>query len=146
MRLTRSPNQSPPKQWFSVSSIFLLSAGLWFGWFGWDSEYQFDAATGEMAGPYEVWQGLGALVCGVVVVGLAYRMLRFAVALLVIPSSFTFAWISTASAMDVTGLWAVGAILVAFGATLGTLVMLGIAAAVEALGNNRRTYRSSGGG
>ncbi|MHA7274671.1 hypothetical protein ACX80Z_14720 [Arthrobacter sp. TMT4-20] len=123
-----------------------MSSGLWFGWFGWDSEYQFDSATGEMAGPYEVWQGVGALVCGVVVVGLAYRMLHFAVALLVIPASFTLAWISTASAMDLTGLWVVGAILVAFGTTFGTVVMLGAATAVEALCINRRTSRSCGGG
>ena len=146
MRLTRSPHRPPLEQWLSVVLISLLSAGLWFGWFGWDSAYQFDAATGEMAGPYEVWQGVGALVCGVVVVWLGYRMLHFAVALLVIPASFTFAWISTASAMDSNGLWVVGAILVAFGTTFGTVVMLGIAAAAEALRINRRTSRTSGGG
>lgn len=139
MRLTRSSDRPPLEQWSSVVLICLLSAGLWFGWFAWDAEYQYDAATGEMTGPYEIWQGVAAFLCGVVVVGLAYRLLRFVVALLIIPASFTLAWMSTASAMDSSGLWVVGAILVALGTTFGTAVMLGTAAAVEAIGNRQRT-------
>jgi uncharacterized membrane protein len=68
--------------------------------------------------------------CGIVVAGLAYRLLPFSVALLVLPVSFTLAWIGTAAVSDATGLWMVGAILVAFGTTLGAVVLLGIAAAV----------------
>ena len=135
--MTRSRDRPPLEQWSFVVLICLLSAGLWFGWFGWDAEYQYDAATGEMTGPYEIWQGVAAFLCGIVVVGLAYRLVHFVVALLVIPISFTLAWISTASTLDSSGLWVVGAILVALGTTLGTAVMLGIAAAVEALGNRQ---------
>ncbi|GAB3552458.1 hypothetical protein GCM10027404_23040 [Arthrobacter tumbae] len=109
-----------------------LSSGLWFGWFAWDTEYHYDPAAGEMAGPYELWQGIGAFLCSFVVVALAYRLLHFIVALMVVPASFTFAWISTAAATDDTGLWLVGALLVAFGTTAGAALMLGIAAAVEA--------------
>lgn len=82
---------------------------------------------------------MAAFLCGVLVVGLAYRFLHFVVALLVIPASFTLAWVGTASAMDSSGLWVVGAILVALGTTLGTAVMLGTAAAVEAMGKRQRT-------
>lgn len=139
MRLTRSRDRPPLEQWSFVVLISLLSAGLWFGWFGWDAEYQYDAATGEMTGPYEIWQGVAAFLCGVVVVGLAYRLLHFLVALLVIPASFTLAWVGTAFTMDSTGLWVVGAILVALGTTFGTAVMLGAAAAVEAIVNRQRT-------
>ncbi|WP_181419854.1 hypothetical protein [Arthrobacter psychrolactophilus] len=46
---------------------------------------------------------------------------------------------STAAVMDSSGLWVVGAILVALGTTFGTAVMLGAAAAVEAIGNRQRT-------
>jgi hypothetical protein len=84
---------------------------------------------------------VAAFLCGIVVVGLAYRLLHFVVALLVLPASFTLAWISTASAMDTSGLWAVGAVLVAFGTTFGTAVMLGLAAAVETIGTRQRTPR-----
>lgn len=144
MRLTRSRDRPHLEQWSSVVLISLLSAGLWFGWFGWDTEYQYDATTGAMTGPYETWQGVAAFLCGIVVAGLAYRLLRFVVAVLVIPASFTLAWISTASAMDSSGLWVVGAILVAFGTAIGTAVMLGIAAAVDAKGNRQRTSIAQG--
>lgn len=137
MRLTRNRHRPPAQQWAFVALIALLSAGLWFGWFAWDTEYQYDAAAGRMVGPYAIWQGVGAFLCGIVVAALAYQILHFVVALLVLPASFTFAWISTAAATDVTGLWLVGAILVAFGTTVGTAMMLGIAAAVEARGRGR---------
>ncbi|WP_159616547.1 hypothetical protein [Arthrobacter zhaoguopingii] len=130
MHLTRNHDQSPARQWASVALIALLSAGLWVGWFAWDTEYQYDESTGEMAGPYAIWQGVGAFLCGIVVAGLAYRLLPFGVALLILPVSFTLAWIGTAAVNDVTGLWMIGAVLVAFGTTLGALVLLGIAAAV----------------
>jgi hypothetical protein len=86
-----------------------------------------------MAGPYAIWQGVGAFLCAIVVAGLAYRLLPFGVALLVLPASFTLAWISTAAAADVTGLWMIGAVLVALGTTLASVVLLGIAAALESL-------------
>lgn len=132
MRLTRSRDRPPLEQWSFVVLISLLSAGLWFGWFGWDAEYQYDADTGARTGPYEMWQGVGAFLCAIVVVALAYRLLHFAVAVLVIPASFTLAWISTASATDESGLWGIGAILVAVGTAFGTAGLLGIAGAIHA--------------
>ena len=138
MRLTRSRDWSPLEQGAAVVLIALLSAGLWFGWFGWDTEYQSDPGTGRMTGPYEIWQGVAALLCGIVVVGLAYRLLHFVVAVVVLSASFTLAWISTASAMDASGLWAVGAVLLAFGATFGSAAMLGMAAAVETIGKREK--------
>ena len=138
MHLTRNRDRPAAQQWASVALIAVLSAGLWFGWFAWDTEYQYDAATGRMGGPYAVWQGVGAFLCSIVVVWFASRLLRFAVALLVIPASFTFAWITTAAATDVTGLWIVGAVLIAFGTTVGAAAMLAIAAPVEATGTKAR--------
>ncbi len=141
MRLTRSRDWSPLEQWSAVILIALLSAGLWFGWFAWDAEYQSDPVTGETTGPYEVWQGIGAFLCGLPVIGLAYRLLHFGVALLVLTAAFTLAWISTAFALATGPLWVIGAIYVAFGTTLGTAVMLGLAAAVETIGTRERTPR-----
>ncbi|WP_434993230.1 hypothetical protein [Arthrobacter sp. Ld5] len=60
--------------------------------------------------------------------------------MLVLPASFTVAWISTAAAADVTGLWLVGAVLVAVGSVTGAALMLGMAAAVDA---TRRRQRAS---
>ncbi len=143
MHLTRNHHQSPARQWASVVLIALLSAGLWVGWFAWDTEYQFDPSTGEMAGPYAIWQGVGASLCGIVVAGFAYRLLPFGVAVLVLPASFTLAWIGTAAVGDETGLWMVGAILVALGTTLGAVVLLGIAAAVAPVHRGRPSTSSA---
>ncbi|MFC3299388.1 hypothetical protein FJV46_13475 [Arthrobacter agilis] len=115
-----------------VLLIGVLSAALWYGWFAWDTEYQYDRATGRMGGPYAIWQGVGAFVCSIFVFWLAQRLLRFIVAFLVMPSCFTLAWITTAASADVTGLWLVGAILVAVGSAMGSAVMLGLITAVDA--------------
>ncbi|WP_394250379.1 hypothetical protein [Arthrobacter pityocampae] len=138
MQLTRNRHQPPAQQWTLVLLIAGLSAGLWLGWFAWDTEYQYDPVTGHMGGPYAVWQGVGAFLCSFVVVGLAHWLLRFIVAWLVIPASFTLAWISTAAATDVTGLWLVGAILVGLGTTIGAALMLGLAAALWSPNKDRR--------
>lgn len=143
MHLTRNRHRSPAQQWALVALIAVLSATLWYGWFAWDTEYYYDTTVGEMAGPYAVWQGIGAFLCSFVVVGLAYRLLRLVVALLVLPAAFTAAWISTAAATDVTGLWAVGAVLVAVGTTLGSALMLGIAAVIENAGKRHRAPASA---
>ncbi len=141
MRLTRSRDWSLLEQGSAVILIGLLSAGLWFGWFAWDTEYQSDPVTGETTGPYEIWQGIGAFLCGLPVIGLAYRLLHFIVALLVLPTAFTLAWISTASVVATDPLWVVGAVLVAFGTTSGTAAMLGLAAAIETISTRKRTPR-----
>lgn len=143
MRLTRNRHRPPAQQWAFVALIAALSAALWYGWFAWDTEYYYDATVGEMAGPYAIWQGIGAFLCSFVVVGLAYRLLHFVVALLVLPAAFTVAWISTAVTMESNGLWAVGAVLVAVGTTLGSALMLGIAAVVENAGKRNRAPASA---
>jgi hypothetical protein len=141
MRLTRSRDWSVLEQCSAVVLVGLLSAGLWFGWFAWDTEYQTDRVTGETTGPYEVWQGVGAFLCGLPVIGLAYRLLHVVVAHLVLPAAFTLAWISTVSVVATGPLWPVGAVLVAFGTTIGTAVMLGLAVAIETIGTRKRTRR-----
>jgi hypothetical protein len=145
MYLTRNRHRPPLEQGACLILIVLLTAGLWFGWFAWDTEYQHhgyhSTTTGEKTGPYEVWQGVGAFLCSLPVIGLAYRLLHFVVALVVLPASFTLAWISTASAVATSPLWAVGAVYLAVGTTFGVAIMLGLAAAVEAVG--RREHRTS---
>ncbi|MHA7146290.1 hypothetical protein ACX80U_16395 [Arthrobacter sp. TmT3-37] len=140
MRLTHDPVRTDKQQVALVLLIGVLTAGLWYGWFGWDTEYQYDRSTGRLGGPYAVWQGVGAFLCSIPVFWLAQRLLRFTVAFLVMPASFTFAWITTAAAADVTGLWMIGAILVGFGSAAGSAVMLGLIAAVDAdLRNDTRS-------
>lgn len=144
MHLTNNRRSSPLKQWGFIALFGLLAVGLWFGWFAWDTEYQYhgyQGTLGERTGPYEVWQGVGAFLCSLPVIALAYRVLRFWVALVVLPVSFTLAWISTASAMATGPLWVVGAIYMAFGTTSGVAIMLAIAAGIETFSTRRHEAR-----
>jgi hypothetical protein len=131
MRLTRDRDRPAKQQVALVVLIGVLSAALWFGWFSWDTEYQYSQLTGHMEGPYAVWQGVGALMCSIPVFWLAQRLLRFGVSFVVMAGCFTCAWIITAASTDVTGLWLVGAVLVGFGSLVGSAVMLGLITAVD---------------
>jgi hypothetical protein len=131
MHLTRDRDRPAQQQVALVVLVGVLSAVLWFGWFAWDTEYQYSHMTGHMEGPYAVWQGVGALLCGVPVFWLSQRLLLFRVSLWVISGCFTCAWITTAALTDATGLWLVGAIFVGFCSLAGSAVMLGLVTAVD---------------
>lgn len=126
-RASRRDRRTPPRGslrllgW--VAFVVLGSAAAWFGWMGWDQEYWVDPDTGMEHGPYRAWQVIG---CGVTLVALAVwtSRSRFWPTVLLLPPSFTLAWSVTASEDD-TGLWLVGAIMVAIGSTVGTLIVLG---------------------
>lgn len=55
MGLTRNRDLPPLQQVLLVLLVALLSAGLWYGWFAWDTDYHYDAAAGRTVGPYQVW-------------------------------------------------------------------------------------------
>lgn len=61
MRLTRSRNWSVLEQCSAVILVALLSAGLWLGWFAWDTEYQIDPDTGDSATPHRLYLTLELL-------------------------------------------------------------------------------------
>lgn len=110
--------------------VAVLSAAAWFGWMGWDDEYQVDRATNEVSGPYEAWQVVGCvltlLVVGVVA---AHRWRPFGTAL-VLPVAFALAWSVTAASEDDSGLWVVGAVLVLLGTAVASLVVVAVVAAI----------------
>lgn len=108
-------------------AVAVLGVAIWFGWLGWDTEYQVDAA-GNQSGPYEVWQVAGAVVSLVAVlvaaVLLGVRKFPAAAALTV---AFTAAWTVGAASSDDSGLFAVGAVLVFGGMALGSAVVAALA-------------------
>ena len=128
-----TPGAGPPRRPLSQKLLRLLgwsafvvlgSAGSWFVWMGWDQTYWVDSTTGLEHGPYRVWQ---VITCGITLLAVAVWTSRgrYWPTVLLLPPSFTAAWSVTASE-DITGLWMVGAIMVGFGSTLGTLIVLGI--------------------
>ncbi|BCJ44754.1 hypothetical protein GCM10010168_15670 [Actinoplanes ianthinogenes] len=118
-----------------VVAVAVLAAGSWFGWMGWDHEYQTDPVTGVVSGPYEAWQVIGcavtllAIFAGAVVAGVRPAFVSIALTL-----AFTAAWTYTAAAEDATGLYGAGAVLLLLGLGLATAV----ATLVVALIRSRR--------
>jgi hypothetical protein len=102
---------------YAAGSLVLAagSVALWWGWLGWDNEYQFDAATQSYSGPYEAWQVAGCVLSLIALGVLAtFRLPPWLVAG-VMTISFTVAWSRHAAAADETGMWGVGAFLLMWG-------------------------------
>ncbi|NHA69131.1 hypothetical protein [Phycicoccus flavus] len=123
-----------------VTALLLaVASGLaWYAWLGWDHEYQVDPVTGVASGPYEAWQVVGCAVTLLVLAGLAAFLVAWWLPLAVVPVGFTAVWSADAAPTDPTGLWLVGAVLLAAGLTVGSLVV-GLAALVVRLRRERRT-------
>jgi len=111
-----------------VAAASVLS---WYGWMGWDHEYQADA-QGVPSGPYQAWQVIGSALTVIVTVVAALRALR-GFARLAVPAvaalAYAVAWSASANDGE-TGLWVVGFGFLVIGA-VSTLALL--AAVVVAL-------------
>jgi hypothetical protein len=112
--------------------VAVLSAALWFGWLGWDTEYHVDPVSQVESGPYEAWQVIG---CGVtlvlLLVGALLMGVRAPVASAAMTLAFTAAWTTTAATNDETGMFGVGAVLVFVGLAVATAVVSVIVVALR---------------
>lgn len=98
------------------------TVAVWWLWLGTDTRYEIDPVTGARTGPYEPGQVVGcvlSLLVIAVVGGLLWRPWIVVVAMTV---AFTVAWSMAAASEDATGLWGVGAVLVAVGMAGGSAV------------------------
>lgn len=107
-----------------TAGVIALGAGLWLGWFAWDTGYQIDPATGAASGPYEPWQVIGCVFSWVALGWIANKLLAPAIVILAMPAGFTGAFAVTVGTSDYTGLWMIGAILIAFGTLAGTVLLV----------------------
>ena len=120
--------------WFhaiGALAVAVLSAGLWFAWLGWDTQYQVDPVTQVASGPYEAWQVIGCAVSLLVLfVGALLAGVHPFWASAALTVAFTTAWTVSAAAGDETGLYGVGTILLLIGlaaaTTLASLVVRGL--------------------
>ena len=103
-------------------ALALIAAASWWAWLGWDTTYQKDPRTGVASGPYEAWQVIGCVLT-LLGAGLAGATLVHPRTLVLMPLGFTVAWSITSARDDETGLWVVGAFLVAIGMSVGCLVV-----------------------
>jgi len=119
-------------RWGVAAILFVGTAIAYAGLLGWDRTYQTDPVTQEVSGPYEAWQ---VLLLGAVVVGLtvwASWKGHFLTALWAIPLALVVAFVIVAVLMaDQTGLFMVGAILMAIGSVIGVAVLGGLTLAAR---------------
>ncbi|MBG6191373.1 putative membrane protein [Arthrobacter sp. CAN_A212] len=120
----RSHTQGRAQRTLLIVGVIALSAGLWVGWFAWDTGYQIDPETGSASGPYEPWQVIGCVVSWAALGWVANKFLAPAIVILAMPAGFTGAFAITSASADYSGLWLVGAILVAFGTLAGTVLLV----------------------
>lgn len=118
-----SPGMARTLQPSAAIAFTVLGAGLWWSWFAWDTVAGTDAA-GAQTGPYEAWQVAGCVLSWTALVWLGVRVLRPFLLITALPAGFTAAWILTAALHDDSGLWAVGAVLVAGGTLAGNAVLV----------------------
>ncbi|WZH53144.1 MAG: hypothetical protein PIR53_03910 [Nocardioides alkalitolerans] len=124
------PDRRPLRDLAWGLGVAVLSAAAWFGWMGWDDEYQVDPVTDVASGPYEAWQVVGCAVTLLVVGVVAARWWRPFAAAIVLSVAFTVAWSVTSAAEDDTGLWGVGAVLVLVGTSAASLLVAAVVAAI----------------
>lgn len=106
-----------------IASVTALSAGLWLGWFAWDAGYQIDPETGTTSGPYESWQVIGCVASWIALGWVANKFVAPVIVIFAMPAGFTGAFAVTA-ASDESGLWMVGATLIALGTLAGTALLV----------------------
>ncbi len=122
--------------------IVVLAGGAalsYAAWLGWDRQYDIDPVTGDYSGPYQAWQVVGCVVTLAVLATVAGLLRSPGLAVAVVPVVFTLLWSRDAARTDDSGLWGVGAVMLACGS-------LGGVAAVAYLADGVRRWRPSAGG
>lgn len=136
--MTSIPISSPLRL---LPLIVVLAGGAalsYAAWLGWDRQYDVDPVTGDYSGPYQAWQVVGCVVTLAVLATVAGWLRRPGLAVAVVPVVFTLLWSRDAARTDDSGLWVVGAVLLACGSLSGV-------AAVAYLGDGVRRWRTSAG-
>jgi hypothetical protein len=128
---------------FQISGAIVvaaLAAASWYGWMGWDTQYQIDPVTQVASGPYEAWQVIGCVLSLLVVfVGALLAGLRPLWASAALTLAFTAAWTATAAPNDETGLYGVGMIMVLVGLAIATTVIALLVRGLRGIGRSLTT-------
>lgn len=114
----------------ALGGLLLAAAtvGAWWAWLGWESGYTVDPETGATSGPYAVWQVAAAVLTLIVIAAVGGWFWSPWLVAPVMTVTFTAVWAARAASTDDSGLWAVGAAMVAIGTAIGATVVSGGAA------------------
>ena len=127
-------------QIFGAVTVAALAAASWYGWMGWDTEYQIDPVTQVASGPYQAWQVIGCVLSLLVVfVGALLAGVRPLWASAALTLAFTAAWTATAAPEDETGMYGVGMIMVLVGLAIATTVIAAVVQGLRGIGRSLTT-------
>lgn len=138
----RRPASHPRRRSAAVFVVAaLLGALVWGAWLGRDHEASYDVVTGTTQYPYVTLQVLGCALTVGVVVALLAAWRHPLVGAGGVGAGFLVAWTVEAGTSDDSGLYLVGALLLAVGLALGTAVAAGVGAGAAALVRAARRRR-----
>ena len=130
-----SPSSSRPIRG-SVLAV-VLGAVTWAAWLGWDRTASFDVVTDSVQDPYVTLQVLGCALTVLVVTAVVAARGNPVLAAGGVSLGFWLAWTVDAATQDDSGLFLVGAFLLAFGLAGGTTVAALVGVGVRTLLDRR---------
>jgi hypothetical protein len=116
---------------FTALALALSTVAVWWAWLGHDTEYDVDPVTMSETGPYSPAQVIACVLSLGVLAAVGGLLARPWLVMVTMTVSFTIAWAAQAAATDDSGLWPVGAVLVAAGTSAGTVVVSAVADAIR---------------
>lgn len=110
-----------------VSGCVLLGAAIWGAWLGWDTSYYEIPGQSGLHGPYTPAQVAAcAATVGLVTALLVTARVNPVIAAGGVSAGFWTSWTINAAVLDDSGLFVIGAVLLAFGLVIGTAVAAAI--------------------
>lgn len=134
-----SPSRSRPVA--TVLLAVVLGALTWAAWLGWDRTASFDVVTDSVQYPYVTLQVVGCAVTVLLAMVVLAARGRSVAAPIGVAVGFWLAWTVDAASQDDTGLFGVGAIMLAFGLAVATVLAAVVGAGVRRLLDRRGRRR-----
>ncbi len=128
-----TPKTSTSSAWAALA-LGVATVLTYLAWLGWDRQRDLDPVTRQTSGPYEAWQIIGVVAVLALLAGSAAWFGHPRVAVAVIPAAFTLCWsVGASTDPDVVGanLWPIGAVGVALGSLMGTLLVAAVISAIR---------------
>jgi hypothetical protein len=116
---------------FTVLALALCTVAVWWAWLGHDTEKQLDPVTLSETGPYSTAQVIACVLSLGLLAAVGGLLVRPWLVMATMTVAFTAAWTVQAAATDDSGLWLVGAVLVAGGTAAGTMLVSTVAHATR---------------
>ena len=119
----------------------VLGALTWAACLGWDRAAPYDTATHSVQGPYLTLQAVGRGLTVLVLTAVLAARWGAVVAAVGVSLGFWVGWTVDAATQDDSGLFVIGAMMLAFGLAAGTALAAALGAGVRTLLDRRRGRR-----